>query len=314
MFLRFKCICFLGFLAMSFTAGNVFASPSSKAPELTSRGYSIFDGTMADMTYVQIEKAAKEKAIIIFPVGVIEEHGPHLPLGVDTYGAYLQAKLIKGELEKKGIPSLIAPPFYWGINNATGSFAGSFTVREETMVNVLWDAMASLKRWGFEKVFFTNHHGDADHNRALLKAIEKARVDTGIRAYYVLEEPMGRRLGLTGKEPHILMFRTAPPPPSKFIEVHAGGGETSFMWHYFPDLVDLEIWKTLKSTDLTLDDLMIWRRGWQDARKVTPQGYFGDPTTASPERGKKSKEDYGKAVSEVIEKFLSGQYKAPEMK
>src|SRR5512135_3367460 len=114
----------------------------------------IFEETMAHMTYVQIEEAAREGTLVIFPVGVIEEHGPHLPLAVDTYGAYLQAKLIKGELEKKGIPSLIAPPFYWGINNATGSFIGSFSVREETMVNVLWDAMASLKRWGFEKVFF----------------------------------------------------------------------------------------------------------------------------------------------------------------
>jgi creatinine amidohydrolase/Fe(II)-dependent formamide hydrolase-like protein len=47
---------------------------------------------------------------------------------------------------------------------------------------------------------------------------------------------------------------------------------------------------------------------------VTPLGYFGDPTTASPEEGKRSKEDFGKAVSEVIEKFLSGQYQPPEMK
>ncbi len=312
MLARFKSLWFIVLLVVLFSASWGFAS--SKGPELTSRGYSIFDGTMADMTYVQIEKAAKEKAIIIFPIGVIEEHGPHMPLAVDTYGAYLQAKLVKGELEKKGIQALITPPFYWGINNATGSFAGSFTVREETMVNVLWDTLASLKRWGFDRVFFTNHHGDADHNQAILKAIQKARVDTGIRAYYVLEEAMAKRLGLTGKEPHILVFQGAPAPPSKYIEVHAGGGETSFMWYYFPDVVNLEIWKTLKSTDLTLQDLMVWRRGWDEARKVTPLGYFGDPTTASPEKGKNATEGYGKAVSELIEKFLGGSYKPPEMK
>jgi len=187
-------------------------------------------------------------------------------------------------------------------------------VREETMVNVLWDAMASLKRWGLERVFFINHHGDADHNRALLTAIQKARVDTGIRAYYVVNDSMSKRLGFTGKEAHVLIYQVTPSPPPKYIEVHAGGGETSMMWYYFPELVDLEIWKTLKSTDLKLQDLIVWRRGWEDARRVTPLGYFGDPTTASPEKGKKSIEDYGRSVSELIEKFLAGQYQPPETK
>ena len=83
---------------------------ASKGPDVTTRAYSIFDGTMVDMTYPEIEKAAQEKAIVLFPTGVIEEHGPALPLGVDTYEAYVKAKLLKAELEKKGIRVLIAPP------------------------------------------------------------------------------------------------------------------------------------------------------------------------------------------------------------
>ena len=73
---------------------------------------------------------------------------------MDTYEGYIKAKLLKMELEKRGIQALIAPPFYWGINTATGSFPGSFSSREETVINVLWDAMASLKRWGLENVFW----------------------------------------------------------------------------------------------------------------------------------------------------------------
>jgi hypothetical protein len=92
------------------SSGDLYAA--SKGPEITTKGYSIFDGTMVDMTYPEIEKAAQEKAIVLFPTGVIEEHGPHLPLGVDTYEAYIKAKLLKAELEKKGIRALIAPPFY----------------------------------------------------------------------------------------------------------------------------------------------------------------------------------------------------------
>jgi len=88
----------------------------------------IFEGTMAHMTYLQIEEAAREGTSVLFPIGVIEEHGPHLPLAVDVYGSYLQSRGVKSELERKGIKSLIAPPFYWGINVATGSFGGSFKV------------------------------------------------------------------------------------------------------------------------------------------------------------------------------------------
>jgi creatinine amidohydrolase len=286
---------------------------ASKGPEVTSRGYSIFDGTMADMTYPEIEKAAREKAIVIFPVGVIEAHGPHLPLGVDTYEGYIKAKLLKVELEKRGIQALIAPPFYWGINTATGAFPGSFSSREETVVNVLWDALASLKRWGLENVFFVNNHGDADHNLVILAAIRKARLDTGTRAYYVMEDQLAKRLGLTGKEAYALVYRPVPLPPSKFIEVHAGGGETSVMWYYFPDLVRVDIWKTLMSTDKTLQDLVVWRRGWEDAKRVTPQAFFGDPTTASPERGQGAFNEFTAAAAGVIEAQLKGQYRPVDL-
>ena len=50
--------------------------------------YSIFAGTMADMTYLQVEEAAAQGLPVLFPVAVIEEHGPHLPLATDTYIAY----------------------------------------------------------------------------------------------------------------------------------------------------------------------------------------------------------------------------------
>lgn len=48
----------------------------------------IFSDTMSEMTYKQIEKLVEQDAIVLFPVGIIEEHGPHLPLGTDIYLAY----------------------------------------------------------------------------------------------------------------------------------------------------------------------------------------------------------------------------------
>ncbi len=269
-----------------------------------------FEETMAHMTYLQIEEAAREGLIVLFPVGVIEEHGPHLPLAVDVYGAYLQSRAVKSELEKKGIRTLIAPPFYWGINGATGAFAGSFTCREETVISVLLDVMANLKKWGFDQVFFINHHLDGDHIKAVDKAIQKARKEIGIRAFWITEPFIAKRLGYKGNEDHLLLHRPLIPagPPPQYLDIHAEGYETSLIWFYLPELIKLDVWRELKPTRLTFKDLEVWRKGGMDARKITPNGYFGDPTTANPERGREEIEAYGRMAAEVIEDFLKGRY------
>lgn len=274
----------------------------------------IFEETMAHMTYLQIEAAAREGMIILFPIGVIEEHGPHLPLAVDVYGAYLQSRAVKSELEKRGIRSLIAPPFYWGINTATGAFSGSFTCREETVVAVLTDTMGNLKKWGFEQVFFLNHHMDGGHVHALDKAIRKGRQEIGIQAYWVVDQFMARRLGFKGDEPHLLLHKPLMDPgtSSPYLNIHAEAYETGLMLHYLSDLVNLEVLRTLKPTNLTFDDLLVWRKGGAEARELTPQGYFGDPATANPEKGRREMEVYGRIAAEVIGDFLKGCYSPPK--
>ena len=273
----------------------------------------IFEETMAHMTYVQVEEAAREGTIVLFPIGVIEEHGPHLPLAVDIYGSYLQSRAVKSELKKRGIKSLIAPPFYWGINIATGSFGGSFTCREETMISVLSDTMGSLKNWGFHQIFFINHHMDGRHTKALDKVIQKARTEIGIETYWIMDQFFVKRLGFKGDEPYLLIHKSLLPsdPTSPYLNIHAEGYETSFMWYYLPELVNLEVWKILRPTNLSLDDLLVWKKGGMEARKVTPLGYFGDPTTASPERGREEIEAYGRTAAGVIKAFLQGHYSPP---
>jgi creatinine amidohydrolase len=69
--------------------------------EDNSMGYSIFDGTMVDLTWEKVDELVKENAIVLLPTGVIEAHGPHMCLGVDTYGSYIKCKLIKELVETK---------------------------------------------------------------------------------------------------------------------------------------------------------------------------------------------------------------------
>ena len=182
------------------------------------------------------------------------------------------------------------------------------------MIGLIWDIMSSLKRWGFKNVFIINHHYDETQNRALKTALQKARVDTGIRAYWILDEALAKRFGFTGKEAYLLVHKTPPVPSVPLLEIHADSYETGFMMHYFTDLVDLEAMKSLGPTNVTVQDLKVWRRGWDEARKITPQGFLGDPASASAERGRERIEAYGRGGADLIEVFLNGQYQPPDLK
>jgi creatinine amidohydrolase len=133
--------------------------------------------------------------------------------------------------------------------------------------------------------------------------------------YLVIDQFFVKGLGIKPDEPHLLIYQSLFPsgPPSPHLNIHAEGHETSFMWHYLPELVNEEVWRTLKPTDLSLDDLFVWVKGGAEARKVTPQGYFGDPTTANPERGRKEMEAYGRTAAGVIEDLLRGRYSPPNI-
>jgi len=112
---------------------------------------SIFENTIVTNNWQEVQQSALEGAKVLFPLGVIEEHGPHLPLGADIYWSYNMCRMVKEKLESKGEKSIIAPPYYWGVNYCTGGFPGSFSLKPETMQQVLFELLENLKNFNFEK-------------------------------------------------------------------------------------------------------------------------------------------------------------------
>ena len=277
-FLFLLVACAVLILLMSPSIESVEKLQNSDATDfpVTSGGYSIFHETMVDMNWPDVEKAAEQGAVILLPTAVIEEHGPHMSCGIDTYGAYLVCKLTRRELESRGIKTLIAPPFYWGINGTTHVFPGSFTVRKETMKALLHDIFSSLKSWGFNDIFNLNFHGDGQHCMAVLESVIDAREALGLNAYCVLSEIEVIRYGLSGNEPFIIS-RLSPPSdeqPQEFLDIHAGAEETGIIAAFFPEQVDTDLALILEPTRITYSEVARWLI---DARRVTPLGYLGDP-------------------------------------
>ena len=302
------------FLVVACAAVVLLMSPSLESVEqqedtetadmpAASGGYSIFHETMVDMNWPDVEKAAEQGAVILLPTAVIEEHGPHMSCGIDTYGAYLVCKLTRRELESRGIKTLIAPPFYWGINGTTHVFPGTFTVRKETMQALLHDILSSLKSWGFNDIFNLNFHGDGQHCITILESIIDARETLGLNAYCVLSEGEIMRYGLSGNEPFIVSRKSPPSDeqPQEFLDIHAGADETGIVAAFFPDQVDTDLARALEPTRITYQQVAQWLT---DARRITPLGYLGDPAGFDAEAAKEYLEADCKLLADSIEEQL----------
>lgn len=260
---------------------------------------SIFADTMAEMTYPQLEEAVAQGAVALWALGVIEEHGPHLPLGTDVYLPCATLRLVRSQLQQQGIPAVIVPPFYWGVNSVTAAFAGSITVRPEVMMELVVDVLGSLRRDGLEAVFCLSGHGDSLHNQTLIKAIVKARTQTGVRALFVMDNHLRQRLDVDASERHIVEYQQERPR-RKYPDIHAGYGETSMMWAHHPQLVRDDLLPQLAPTPLTWEEIGEWTQGWSNARRITPQGYLGDPASANADQGREMIAGQARLVTEAI--------------
>jgi len=266
-----------------------------------SEGYSIFHETMADMTFHEVEDAARRGAVVLWALGVIEEHGPHLPLATDVYVPCATLREARRTLTERGIESVIAPPFYWGINAATAAFAGSFIVRPETMIELMKDVFRSLRKDGFGTVFALSGHGDAAHNRVLFDGVKAGRAYGPIDTYMLVSRAFATRLEIDPADPHLALLESPPSEPQPFVDVHAGNSETSMIWAKYPGIVRTDIVPTLAPTNYVLADLIEWRKGDQHAVRKTPHGYLGDPAAAEPERGHDIIRSEGAAIARAVE-------------
>lgn len=264
-------------------------------------GYSVFEGTIADMTWPEVDQAARRQALMLFPIAVVEQHGPHLPLATDIYGACLLSARIRAELADAGIEAVVAPPYYFGLNPTTGMFPGSLTIHRETMVALLTQLFLNYAEWGFERQFVLNHHGDPTHNDAIMEAIRSVR-SQGVDTVYT----MGGFVRQFIEEAYSTVFDAPLPLPAdallqapeseatksarerltkSSLHVHAEEFETSMIMRWYPDVLapgvvmeDLE--PVLPSADDFASALQEGK--W---REISPLGYIGDPSVARAQTG-----------------------------
>lgn len=108
-------------------------------------------------------------ALLIWPVGALEQHGPHLPVGTD----YLTIETLTrkaGELAAAKIPIVVAPTLPFGSSHHHLPFGGTMSLSTEAYYRTIFELAESLIISGFRKIFIVNGHGG---NNELLQLVAR---------------------------------------------------------------------------------------------------------------------------------------------
>jgi creatinine amidohydrolase len=230
---------------------------------------------------------AARDAIVLLPVASTEQHGPHLPTGVDVMLCGEVCRRAARELGAKGVPAVVAPVLWPGLAEHHVAFGGTFTLSVATWHAVLEDLCRSILRAGFKRILIVNGHGG---NIAALNAlnVELTRAlaaPIASTTYFALATGMD---AILEDQPGVM---------------HACEAETSMMMALAPDLVDTT--RFAEATGAPGDA----RAGpfggailrWQSFKELTASGVRGDARRASAEKGEKLFEACADGLAAALE-------------
>jgi len=264
---------------------------------------------MEHMTVKQVRAYLQRKQAIIVPIGVIEQHGYHLPLKTDALIATHTARRIG---EKTDI--LVAPTFHQSFSG--GGCEGTINISPATMSLVISDMLVSLVSQGFRNVYLWLCHGGSENARALDDAIKIL-----LRMNPAFENVMISLMAIWQFDPRKTAFARA----IEEHDWHAGWLETSLVMAFEPDLVrmdelelDPEPYRQMQidhpdnyqHAQKIVDDVFVVPRMSQ--RPEIKVGVMGFPERASAELGHRAADDIVNAASEKIlelEAKADGVYK-----
>ena len=224
-----------------------------------------------ELSAEDLRAKAAANAIVVLPVASMEQHGPHLPVGVDTFLCEAVCKA-GAELAVKDQPVVVAPTLWCGMAEHHMAFGGTFTFDIPTYKAVLLSFLKSIERHGLKRVFIVNGHGG---NIAALNAFlpDFAR-ETGLHLYATTYFEMSR------------------DDLAQFLEDqksvhHACEVETSMMMVVAPATVKHE--RLPEAFGMLNGDL---RKAFPAARfhsfkDLTPSGVVGDARRANALKGEK---------------------------
>lgn len=243
-----------------------------------------------DLSTEEFRTRDMSRAIAVLPVAAVEQHGPHLPVGVDTRIAegYLArvAPLVPDDLDV-----LLLPVQAVGKSNEHIAFPGTLTLSAETAIRAWTEIGESVRRAGCSKLVIVNSHGG---NVAVIDIVARElRVKLGMLAVTCSWHRLGYPEGLYDA----FEMRHG---------IHGGEVETSLMLAFRPDVVAMDKAETFTPRTVAMEQELTHLRatqptgfGWM-AGDLHPSGAMGDAAAASADKGDASADFGARAFVELL--------------
>ena len=247
---------------------------------------------LAELTWPEVEQAvAAGYDNLLLMLGATEQHGPHLPLATDSLIAQELAQVVAGKLGN----TLIAPVVPLGTSDEHLDFAGTLSLSKSTLAGLITDIGRSAARHNFKRlIVLTAHGGNYEAIRAGAAQLRRDYPGLEVVALTDLLEWLQME---TSRQ-----TRGAISPQA--AGWHAGERETSQLLHLRPDLVQTEKAAAGYVGDFKAILPQLMTTG---LRPVTSNGVLGDPSMASPERGRVYLAQSAQALTDAIRSKIENQ-------
>jgi creatinine amidohydrolase len=228
---------------------------------------------LAEMTSPRLE--ALRDPIALWPVGAVEPHGPHAPLGTDTLISVGICERAAARLDN----AVVLPPLPFGVTRYGAAFAGAIGISEATLRAVVLDVATALDQQGFRRLVIVNNHFEPEQ----VATLRSAAAEAGALYLDLVRRRNAQRLTEE--------FRRG--------SCHAGRYETSLVLADAPELVDPEM-ASLPSNEVDMPAAMAAGRTDFVAMGMD-RAYCGAPAEASAEEGRETFETLADMLVELVE-------------
>jgi creatinine amidohydrolase len=241
---------------------------------------------VAELTSPQLGDAVHDgTAVALLPVGAVEPHGPHAPLGTDTLISVAvcerAATILSGD--SATVRALVLPAVAYGVTRFSESFPGSVSLSATTLRALVVDICESLEAQGIALRVIVNSHFEPAH----VAALREAAAQTGATLFDVTRRHVARRL------------------TDEFSSgsAHAGRYETSIVLAVQPGLVDEARMRLLPALQVDMPAAMA--SGLADFHAMgMHDAYCGAPADATAEEGEQTLSTLSEMVVELVRERL----------
>lgn len=241
--------------------------------------------TPTSLSHLRSHDLAGKRVGVLLPLGSVEQHGPHLPIGSDTLVAKAVTERVATALNDSAVDQRawwVGPEVAVGASGEHQDFPGTLSIGTAALTAVLVEIARSATSQDWRLVVVNGHGG----NRDALVAAGAIWREEDLNAAWVPCLP-------------------APPGPgdtnTPVHDAHAGHTETSLLLHLHRDLVDMASAAPGETAPLAHILPALQEQG---VKAVSPSGVLGDPTTATASLGKNYLEEI---VSGVIRRISTHQ-------